>query len=379
MDLEYFAVWMPVALSAVFSLIGFFAARLWAKPKINTDAKRPLPPNHIDAAVASAVLNGGELQREETALLIMDLALDGYLKIRPNDQENPYDLTLMRVCEYGGGDTVKARLMDILFADGRMEVSVDDLYDHIYVDMEELSADIRRSDRVKRLFSRTKRWKRKLITFLQIAVAVCLLLTFWAESGFAETGLRAFLVGVGAMLFVVLLNSTTMRMNFSIRILVNGLVTAALGAAIVPALMRLADGTGIERIVIIVNYGTSAMAIVVLGWLRSQIDTYSAEGEQVYQILVKMEHYLERADNSDILRQLQIDPDYCYRMLPYAAVMNCSTLWSVRSAGLSLPKPVWYDDSLVPFGRETFLNFLTSFENICYQMTDYFDDSGNPV
>ena len=182
---EYFVVWLPVALSAVFGFIGFFVAGLSAKPKVDTDAKRPLPPEHMDAAVASAVLNGGELQREETALLILDLALDGYLKIRPNDPENPYDLTWMRVCEYGGGDTVKARLMDILFADGRMEVSVDDLYDHIYVDMEELSADIRRSDRVKRLFSRTKRWKRKLITFLQIAVAVCLLLTFWAVGGFA--------------------------------------------------------------------------------------------------------------------------------------------------------------------------------------------------
>ena len=62
--------------------------------------------------------------------------------------------------------------------------------------------------------------------------------------------------------------------------------------------------------------------------------------------------------------------------MPYAIVMNCSTLWFERFTALPLPKPTWYDDSVVPFSRETFLNFLTRFENICYQMTERFDDSG---
>ena len=379
MNSEYFVVWLPVALSAVFSLIGFFIAKLSAKPKVDADAKRPVPPEHIDAAVASAVLNGGELNCDKTALLIMNLAFDGYLKIRPNDQENPYDLTLMRVRDYDGGNAAKARLMDILFADGRKEVSTDELYDHIDGDMADLAADIRKSDRVKRLFSRAKGRKGKTITFLQIAAAVCLPLAFWAAGGFADTGLRAFFVCVGAMLFEVVLNSTAMRMNFIIRILVNGLIAAALGTAIVPGLMHLVDGAKFERMVLIVNYGTSAMAIVVLGCFRSQIDTYSAEGEQIYQKLMELEHYLEQADNRNILLQLQRDPDYCYRMLPYAAAMNCSALWFERFADLPLSKPVWYDDSSVSFSRETFLNFLARFEDICYYMTDHFDDTGSPV
>ena len=94
--------------------------------------------------------------------------------------------------------------------------------------------------------------------------------------------MKAFFVCVGAMLLVVALNST----------------------AIVPGLMHLVDGAKFERMVLIVNYGTSAMAIAVLGCFRSQINTYSAEGEQVYQELMKMEHYLEQADNSNILLQL---------------------------------------------------------------------------
>ena len=164
MDSKYFAVWLPAALSAVFSLIGFVVAQLSAKPKVNTDAKRPVPPEHMDAAVAAAVLNGGELLRDETALLIMDLALDGYLKIRPNDAARPYDLTLIRVRDYDGRDAPKKGLMDILFADGRKEVSVDELYDHIDCEMDELTASIRKRDRVKRLFNRAKRLKGSVLT-----------------------------------------------------------------------------------------------------------------------------------------------------------------------------------------------------------------------
>ena len=82
------------------------------------------------------------------------------------------------------------------------------------------------------------------------------------------------------------------------------LVVALNSTAIVPGLMHLVDGAKFERMVLIVNYGTSAMAIAVLGCFRSQINTYSAEGEQVYQELMKMEHYLEQADNSNILLQL---------------------------------------------------------------------------
>ena len=82
------------------------------------------------------------------------------------------------------------------------------------------------------------------------------------------------------------------------------LVVALNSTAIVPGLMHLVDGAKFERMVLIVNYGTSAMAIIVLGCFRSQINTYSAEGEQVYQELMKMEHYLEQADNSNILLQL---------------------------------------------------------------------------
>ena len=43
--------------------------------------------------------------------------------------------------------------MDILFADGREEISTDDLYDHIYGDMDDLADGIRKSDRVKLLFN----------------------------------------------------------------------------------------------------------------------------------------------------------------------------------------------------------------------------------
>ena len=82
------------------------------------------------------------------------------------------------------------------------------------------------------------------------------------------------------------------------------LVVALNSTAIVPGLMHLVDGAKFEHMVLIFNYGTSAMAIIVLGCFRSQINTYSAEGEQVYQELMKMEHYLEQADNSNILLQL---------------------------------------------------------------------------
>lgn len=377
MNLEYFPVWMPVALSAAFSLIGFSIARLSAKPKVNTASKQPVPPEHMDAAAASAVLNNGELQSDTTALLVMDLALDGYLKIRLNDSEQPYDLTLIRIHDYAGMDTSKQRLMDILFADGRNEVSVDDLYDHIDGDMNELTTDICKSDRVQRLFNRTSRLKAKILTTMQITLAICLPLAFWAVHGFPDTGFRTFSICAGTMLIMVLLNSSAMRMTLIPLMLVNGFIAVAFGVVLVPALTKLVGEGELAQPEAIVSYAAVSLALIALRWFRSQIDQYSAEGKQVYQELIKLEHYLLQADNRDVLQQLQTDPDYCYRMLPYAIVMDCPTLWVERLTDLPLPKPAWYDDSAVPFSRETFLNFLSNFGNICYQMTDHSDDSGS--
>ncbi len=130
------------------------------------------------------------------------------------------------------------------------------------------------------------------------------------------------------------------------------------------------------RLLVIVNYTVVALAITAWSWFKSRINQYSTEGEHVYLELVELEHYLEQADNGDVIQQLQWDPDYYYRMAPYSVVLECPSIWADRAASLPLSKPDWYDDSIVLFSKESFMDFLSRFGDICYHIMDSFDDSG---
>ena len=318
------------------------------------------PPEDISSAEVGTIIDDS-VDPLDIASLIPWLAGQGYISIKEVKKGRFFkttDLELTRLKELPAkAPSYQKRLMRMLFADGEV------------VNIKEIGQKPTEFSAIVKALKKHFKGKRQLTqlkwyVWLYIPLAVFGTLTLGLNSPVAlfdtETLAIAFL-----MFGVPMLSAVYLRVSKSAADLYRGTRRRWLVAIGMTILMYGTWG----GYACTINYGAplnlwAVLAIYIVCHLlvelsgRFLVDTdYRA---QMLGRLLGFQEFIKTAEQPQ-LRQLQNDdPQYFYKVLPYAMVFQLTDTWTDLFEGIELEKPTWYDSATPLMGNAFTHNMVQS-------------------
>jgi uncharacterized membrane protein YgcG len=72
------------------------------------------------------------------------------------------------------------------------------------------------------------------------------------------------------------------------------------------------------------------------------MDRRSQLGTDLFGQIVGLRNFIELAEKDRIIALVKEDPDYFYKILPYAYIFGITELWTSKFNALTVEKPSWY-------------------------------------
>ena len=88
---------------------------------------------------------------------------------------------------------------------------------------------------------------------------------------------------------------------------------------------------------LIVAYGTAS--------LQAFASKRTKKGNIWYGQVLGLKNFINRAEKDRLETLIDEDPQYFYKVLPYAFVLGVTEKWIDQFTGLAIPQPQWYDGS----------------------------------
>lgn len=100
---------------------------------------------------------------------------------------------------------------------------------------------------------------------------------------------------------------------------------------------------------------------LVLGYLISESNRRTPEGNILYGECKGFEHFIETAELPRLKLLVEEDPEYFYNILPYAYALGLTDKWAKNFEGIALNPPNWYYDPYFDYILFRNLYFMNTF------------------
>ena len=86
----------------------------------------------------------------------------------------------------------------------------------------------------------------------------------------------------------------------------------------------------------------TTVASLLLMWLTAIMRKRTDQGTVWYGKLLGFKEFIEKAEKDRILRLVDENPNYFYKVLPYAYVLGVTDKWAKKFEGINIQQPEWY-------------------------------------
>jgi uncharacterized membrane protein YgcG len=302
------------------------------------------PPKGMSSAQVGYIFEG-IVDSKDVISLIIDWANKGFLTI--DEEEGSKNFTLTKLKDI---DTTEIRAEKTLFNDlfsGRDAVTNKELEKTFYMSMTKAKSDIARhfyGNPERRIFS-IKATVFKVIlgilTMFPVGVFVAseIYIVTYKEAESVIIGLICF--GLGSVL-VLLWSSFVKKYKGLGRfakvafLLLGILISGIYVLAILSIAMVANDSNSILKIAIVVGLSIANIAFV------SVMDKRTKYGVDSIGKILGLKQFIETAEKDRLEMMVKDDPQFFYKILPYAYVLGVTSIWSKKFESIAVQPATWY-------------------------------------
>jgi len=287
-----------------------FVFLIWAKfgkDKKLVETVEFYPPAGMSSADA-AFWSKGCISPQDAVPLLIELANEGYIRIKENDAEltrkRSTDYSIELVKDYDGSDENKRIFFNGLFESGRKSVTGAELEERFYEHLNEISMNYSSLSSKCRVFGLKSLLLRVLCWVVSV---ICFALNIFIFTGTFGTADRIIAFAVGEVI--------------------------------------------------------CAVAFVMAFFVRKRTD----EGYMNLQKIKGFKTFLETAEKERLETLAEENPEYFYDILPYAYVLGVSDVWIEKFESIAVEPPSWYYGYGV-FSYRDMSRFINSTVRNCSQV-----------
>lgn len=339
------SVWLGLLLCTLFSFLTWYQ---YGKDEHVTPVVTFNPPKEISPAEAELIMHE-KITDKGLISLIVKLANDGYLKIKSEKQK----FTLSDFKPYGGSDKTERKLLSLLRNQANDGIVTDDdlksssVFYQGWIGLRNQS--VSKADK-KRFYeaSSMQPW-RIFVMFMYIVGTV--LLTLFTLFNY-HLSFDNFMLFIPVFLLTAFCVGVMCSSDIIAKIV--ALFMAVSGVApIVSEYMQEMTTDNLSQIVM------GAVCILITMTCFAQMMKPNSRGNLFRGQLLGLKNFIRVAEKKRLEMMVEQNPQYFYKILPYAYVLGVSNVWIKQFEGIAVPPPAWAVDS--GFRMNNFNNFARGF------------------
>ena len=287
----------------------------------------------------------GFVDSRDVLSLIIEWASKGYLSIT-EESKNSFTLTkLLPIAE----KEIRAEktLFNALFM-GRDEVTNKELENTFYLHIQHAKADIHlhfQGNKDRNIYRKDSTFIKFILGFISMLPPYLVLASLiYAKTYQPKLAFFYPLFVVGSGFFVTILFAIIIQKWRSLRLVTRTLLMfplVFLGLVFVASVFGFfiwTEGAPWKFAVLIV-----VMVINLI--LVSVMDKRTPLGTDYLGRILGLKNFIDVAEKDKLEMLVQDDPEYFYKILPYAYVLNVSDVWSKKFETIAIPQPSWYSST----------------------------------
>jgi uncharacterized membrane protein YgcG len=373
---EALTIWMPVSndffsfpkpfnftiLSTLYALlftviVGLLYLR-FGKDDLLVESVEFNPPAGYSSAQVGYIFDGA-VDNKDVVSLIIEWAAKGYLTIEELDNKN---IQLNKIADIDPrAIAAEKSLFNDLFR-GRDSVTTKELEQSFYTSVNFAKMNITRyflGNKERRIFSIIADALQILLGILVITVpAFHLSATIYNQVFYAA---QAIGIGIAASLLAippVIIFTTLMRKKQTMKkvsisaLTIVGIALTALFIFVQFMVQSAYNGNILMFVAVMGSYLISLYFITIM-------DKRTDKGLELYGKVLGLKNFIELAEKSKLEMLVHDDPEYFYKILPYAYVLNVTDTWAKKFESITIQPPQWYVGP-GPFNHFFFVRSLNS-------------------
>lgn len=373
---EALTIWMPVSndffsfpvpfnftiLSSLYALIFTIIVALlylrFGKDDLLVQTVEFNPPAGYSSAQVGYIFDGA-VDNKDVVSLIIEWAAQGYLTIEELEGKN------IQLNKVGDIDPRAISAEKSMFNDlfrGRDSVTTKELEKSFYTSINFAKMNITRyflGNKERRIFSMVADALQILLGILIVTVpalhlsAVIYNQVFYAAEAIGLGFIASMLAIPPVVIFTILMRKKQTMKKVAISALtIVGIVLTALFIFVQFTVNVAYNGNILMFALVIAGYLISLYFITLM-------DKRTDKGLELYGKVLGLKNFIELAEKSKLEMLVHDDPDYFYRILPYAYVLNVTDTWSKKFESIAIEPPQWYVGA-GPFNHFFFVRSLNS-------------------
>jgi uncharacterized membrane protein YgcG len=316
------------------------------------------PPAGYSSAQVGYIFDGA-VDNKDVVSLIIEWAAQGYLTIEELEGKN---IQLNKIAEIDSRMiSAEKSLFNDLFR-GRDTVTTKELEKSFYTSVNFAKMNITRyflGNKERRIFSMTADFLQILFGVLIFTVpalhlsAVIYNQVFYAAEAIGLGVIAGMLAIPPVVIFTILMRKKQTMKKVAISALtIVGIVLTALFIFVQFTANVAYKGNILMFALVITAYLVSLYFITIM-------DKRTDKGLELYGKVLGLKNFIELAEKSKLEMLVHDDPEYFYKILPYAYVLNVTDTWAKKFESITIQPPQWYVGA-GPFNHFFFVNSLNS-------------------
>ncbi len=299
------------------------------------------PPTGYSSAQVGYIFDGA-VDTKDVISLIIEWAAKGYLTIEEIDPKN---IRLNKIADIDPKAIAaeKSLFNDLFFK--RDSVTTEELEKTFYTSVNFAKMNITRyflGNKERRIFSMTADILQILLGILIITVpaihtsAVIYNQIFYAAEAIGIGFISSFLAIPPVIVFTILMRrKQTMKRASVVGLTVLGVALTAL-FIFIQFVAQVSYNANLFLFVLIMACYLVSMFIITV------MDKRTDKGLELYGKVLGLKNFIELAEKNKLEMLVHDDPDYFYKILPYAYVLNVTDTWSKKFENIAIEPPRWY-------------------------------------
>lgn len=373
---EALTIWMPVSndffsfpkpfnftiLSSLYAvlfavIVGLLYLR-FGKDDLLVESVEFNPPAGYSSAQVGYIFDGA-VDNKDVVSLIIEWAAQGYLTIEELDKKN---IQLNKIADINSrAIAAEKSLFNDLFR-GRDSVTTKELEQSFYTSVNFAKMNITRyflGNKERRIFSIIADVLQILLGIVVITVpafhlsAIIYNQVFYAAQAIGIGFVTSLLAIPPVIIFTTLMRKKQTMKKVSISALtIVGIALTALFIFVQFMLQTAYNGNILMFVLVMGSYLISLYFITLM-------DKRTDKGLELYGKVLGLKNFIELAEKSKLEMLVHDDPEYFYKILPYAYVLNVTDTWAKKFESITIQPPQWYVGP-GPFNHFFFVRSLNS-------------------
>jgi len=376
-------------------LVSYLLWRKFGKEEELVETIEFYPPNQLNSLEIGYIYN--ENNSKMVASLIVYLANKGYLKIVDTSIETgkKNSFKLIKLKEYDGTDENERAFLTGLFLKdiekytmdikSWNEVTLNDLKKHFHGIKKLIEANVRIGKLAQSLHKKDTKIPKtiaNLLAFICTLIAAFYPYIVLNHENYLFVGISTALLYYLCLLgcsFLVSLYIKCIKSKGSEKAY-NIIVALLISIIAIPYMLTyfLESETVLENIISAMNdFKILAMTCAsIISAIACQTFAYhmrkrSEEGQKLYARVRGFKDFLEKVEKDKLEELVYLNPNYFYDILPYAYVLDVTSVWMKKFESITIQTPSWY------VGNSFNINSFNSFMNSSVMTTNKYNSVGS--